>query len=47
MKTTVAILGCGSMGTAILAGMLHKDIEASDVKVTVRRAESAEALAKK
>ena len=47
MKTTVAILGCGSMGTAILAGMLHKDIEASDVKVTVRRTESAEALAKK
>ena len=47
MKTTVAILGCGSMGTAILAGMLHKDIEATDVKVTARRTESAEALAKK
>ena len=47
MKTTVAILGCGSMGTAILAGMLHKDIAASDVKVTVRRTESSDALAKK
>ena len=44
---TVAILGAGSMGTAILAGMIRSGTNGSDVKVTVRRVESCEALAKK
>jgi len=46
-ETTVAILGCGSMGTAILSGMLHHGINPQQVKVTAKRTESAEALAKK
>ena len=46
-ETTVAILGCGSMGTAILTGMLHHGINPTQVKVTAKRTESAEALAKK
>jgi len=44
---SVAILGCGSMGTAILSGMLHHGLAAENVKVTALRTESAEALAKK
>ena len=44
---TVAILGAGSMGTAILAGMIKDHIKLEHVKVTARRVESAEALAKK
>ena len=44
---TVAILGAGSMGTAILAGMIKAHIKPEHVKVTARRVESAEALAKK
>lgn len=44
---TVAILGCGSMGTAILSGVLHHGINPEKVKVTAKRTESAEALAKK
>jgi pyrroline-5-carboxylate reductase len=46
-ENTVAILGCGSMGTAILSGMLHHGINPQQVKVTAKRTESAEALAKK
>jgi len=44
---TVAILGAGSMGTAILAGMIKGHVNPHHVKVTARRVESAEALAKK
>jgi len=44
---TVAILGAGSMGTAILAGMIKGHVKPDHVKVTARRVESAEALAKK
>ena len=44
---TVAILGAGSMGTAILAGMIKAHIKPEHVKVTARRVESADALAKK
>jgi pyrroline-5-carboxylate reductase len=44
---TVAILGAGSMGTAILAGMIKAHIKPEHVKVTARRVQSADALAKK
>ena len=44
---SVAILGAGSMGTAILAGMIKAHIKPEHVKVTARRVDSAEALAKK
>ena len=44
---SVAILGAGSMGTAILAGMIKAHIKPEHVKVTARRVGSAEALAKK
>jgi len=44
---TVAILGAGSMGTAILAGMIKGHVNPHHVKVTARRVESAGALAKK
>ncbi|NBT48247.1 MAG: pyrroline-5-carboxylate reductase [Actinobacteria bacterium] len=46
-KSTVAILGCGAMGSAILSGMLHHGTSAEGVKVTALRKESAEQLAKK
>ncbi len=45
--TTVAILGSGSMGTAILSGMVRHGIKKENIKVTTRKVESAEALAKK
>jgi len=44
---TYAILGCGSMGTAILAGMIKAHVKPEKVKVTAKRTESAEALSKK
>ena len=44
---TYAILGCGSMGTAILAGMIKGHIKPEKIKVTAKRVESAAALAKK
>ncbi len=46
MTKTVAILGTGSMGTAILAGMLKNGTKGSDVRATTKTVESAEALAK-
>lgn len=46
-QTTVAILGCGSMGTAILAGMIQSGTEGSNVRVTTKTVSSAEELAKK
>lgn len=46
-NTSVAILGCGSMGSAILSGMLHHGLDSEKVKVTALRTESAEHLAKK
>jgi pyrroline-5-carboxylate reductase len=46
-NTSVAIIGCGSMGTAILSGMLHHGVEAAKVRTTVRRVESAAELTKK
>lgn len=45
--TTVAILGLGSMGTAILSGMVRHGIKKEKIKVTTRKVESADALAKK
>lgn len=45
--TTVAILGSGSMGTAILSGMVRQGIKKEKIKVTTRKVESADALAKK
>lgn len=45
-QTTVAILGSGSMGTAILAGMIKNGTKGSDVRTTSKTVESAEALAK-
>lgn len=44
---TVAILGAGSMGTAILAGMIKNGINGSDVRATTKSVESAESLGKK
>ena len=43
----MAILGAGSMGTAILAGLLKSGLDASTVTTTVAKPESADALAKK
>ncbi len=43
----MAILGAGSMGTAILAGLLKSGLDASTVTTTVAKTESADALAKK
>jgi len=45
--TTVAIIGSGSMGTAILSGMVRHGIKKENIKVTTRKVESADALAKK
>lgn len=45
--STVAILGSGSMGTAILSGMVRHGIKKEKIKVTTRKVESADALAKK
>ncbi|MFZ4117699.1 MAG: pyrroline-5-carboxylate reductase [Rhodoluna sp.] len=45
-QTTVAILGLGSMGTAILAGMIKNGTKGSDVRATTKTVESAERLAK-
>ncbi|NCA08121.1 MAG: pyrroline-5-carboxylate reductase [Micrococcales bacterium] len=44
---TVAILGAGSMGTAILSGMLSHGIKKENIKATARKTDSAEQLAKK
>ena len=47
-ETTLAILGCGTMGEAILAGLLRaKLVTPSRVIVTARRPERAKALADK
>jgi pyrroline-5-carboxylate reductase len=45
--STVAILGSGSMGTAILSGMIRHGIKKEHIKATTRKVESADALAKK
>lgn len=45
MTKKTAFLGCGSMGEAILAGMLAAGTDPSSVVVTVRRTERAEELA--
>jgi len=45
--TTVAILGSGSMGTAILSGMVRHGIKKEHIKATNRKVDSADALAKK
>jgi pyrroline-5-carboxylate reductase len=44
-QTTVAILGLGSMGTAILAGMIKNGTKGSDVRATTKTVKSAERLA--
>lgn len=45
MINRIAFLGCGSMGEAILAGLLASGQSPSTVVATVRRAERAEELA--
>ncbi|MFM8927640.1 MAG: pyrroline-5-carboxylate reductase [Rhodoluna sp.] len=47
MQKTVAIIGCGSMGTAILSGMLHHGYKPEQIRVTAKSKPSAEALATK
>lgn len=47
MQKSVAIIGCGSMGTAILAGMLHNGYSPEQIKLTTRTTEKATELAKK
>lgn len=47
MTQTVAFLGAGSMGTAILAGMIQSGTKGSDVRATTKSVSSAEELAKK
>ena len=46
-ETSVAILGAGSMGTAILAGLLKSGLDPATVTTTVAKVESADAIAKK
>ncbi|NDC20006.1 MAG: hypothetical protein EBZ87_07050 [Microbacteriaceae bacterium] len=43
----VGRLGAGSMGTAILSGMLSHGIKKEHIKATARKTESAQQLAKK
>ncbi|MCZ2401787.1 pyrroline-5-carboxylate reductase [Paenarthrobacter sp. Z7-10] len=45
MINKIAFLGCGSMGEAILAGLVASGLAPSAAVVTVRRAERAEELA--
>ncbi|MDQ6740828.1 MAG: pyrroline-5-carboxylate reductase [Actinomycetota bacterium] len=45
MINRIAFLGCGSMGEAILAGLLGSGLKPSSVVATVRRVERAEELA--
>jgi pyrroline-5-carboxylate reductase len=47
MTQTVAFLGAGSMGTAILAGMIQNGTKGSDVRATTKSVASAEELANK
>lgn len=47
MINRIAFLGCGSMGEAILAGLLAGPLEPGAVIATVRRAERAEELAQR
>ena len=47
MTSRIAFLGCGSMGEAILAGMLAGTVDPSTVVATVRRVERAEELAQR
>lgn len=44
---SVAILGSGSMGTAILSGMVRHGIKKEHIKATTRKVASADELAKK
>lgn len=44
---TVAILGCGSMGSAILAGMVGSGAKGSDIRLTTKSQESAAELSKR
>lgn len=47
MINRIAFLGCGSMGEAILAGLLAGPLEPASVIATVRRAERATELAQR
>ncbi|NBW73944.1 MAG: hypothetical protein EBR26_06060 [Microbacteriaceae bacterium] len=47
MQRTVALIGCGSMGTAILSGMLHHGYTPDQIRVTAKSRQSADALATK
>lgn len=44
MTQTVAVLGTGKIGEALLSGMIRAGWRASDLLVTTRRAERAEKL---
>jgi len=46
-QTTVAFLGCGSMGTAILAGMIRSGTKPENIRVTTKSVDSAKELADK
>jgi pyrroline-5-carboxylate reductase len=46
-QTTVAFIGCGSMGTAILAGMIQSGTKAENIRVTTKSVGSAKELADK
>jgi len=47
MQKSIAFIGCGSMGSAILNGMLHHGYKPEDISVTTKSQRSAEALASK
>lgn len=47
MSTTIAVLGCGSLGEAIVGGLLAAGTDPSDLVATVRRVERAEEIAKR
>src|ERR1700710_1252037 len=47
MADTVAVLGAGKMGEALLSGMLRAGRNAEDLFVTARRAERAELLSER
>jgi pyrroline-5-carboxylate reductase len=46
-QTTVAFIGCGSMGAAILAGMIQSGTKAENIRVTTKSVGSAKELADK
>lgn len=47
MSTIIAVLGCGSLGEAIVGGLLAAGTDPSDLVATVRRVERAEEIAQR